>query len=150
MVVPHEDQWLCRRHHSGHKSQRRTHKHCCANVSSYGLARKRNAMTRYNFQSRLPRFDSFTSVSNRACSTSVAQQRHDLCHPRKGRNVRATDGGSEHFGEALNDLSSVEQVAQTELLSGSGNHIPHYFTTIRSFFGTAAETVLMKNPQAWT
>ena len=54
-----------------------------------------------------------------------------------------------NYGDALSNTATAELAAQVELLPGSGNDVSKYFTTIRSFFGTAAEAVLMRDTQAW-
>ena len=47
------------------------------------------------------------------------------------------------------DLKLVEAGAKVELLPNECNHLPQFFTTSRSFFGTYAEIVLSQPPQNW-
>ena len=67
----------------------------------------------------------------------------------KANRTEIWDLVQENYGGTLNNTATAELAAQVELLPGTGNDIPKYFTTIRSFFGTAAETVLMRDTQAW-
>ena len=67
----------------------------------------------------------------------------------KANRTELWDLLQDNYGDALSNTATAELAAQIELLPSMANGMPKYFTTIRSFFGTAAETVLVRETQAW-
>ena len=73
-----------------------------------------------------------------------------------GLNVRRLRDARERRWRALNDawkdhlddLDVMEGAARTELLPNNGC-LPRFFTTNRSYFGSASEGILAEHPRAW-
>ena len=71
-------------------------------------------------------------------------------------NVRRLRDAREEHWRALNDawkdhlddLEVMEEAARTELLPNNGC-LPRFFTTNRSYFGSASERILAEHPRAW-
>lgn len=57
-------------------------------------------------------------------------------------------GLSEAWRELLDDLDEMQMAARSELLPVDGR-LPAFFTTSRSFFAPAAESVLVEQPREW-
>lgn len=55
----------------------------------------------------------------------------------------------EDWGIFGNDDEVMTEAARAELLPSSGNILPRFFTTARSYFGLLGETVLAEPPQSW-